>query len=107
MDCGSTYKFPRLFRASFIPHTTLFSGWVGVTAHKDRLYGVKCGKDQNRAKNLSVFATVCRRASIEHVRRILSIYERRPVPLSPQRKIPRGRDDEERLVADIVELTRQ
>ena len=53
-----------------------------------------------------------RRACLEHVRRTLSVSERRACAAlgqhrSTQRKIPRGREDEERLTADIVELARQ
>ena len=53
-----------------------------------------------------------RRACIEHVRRKLSVSERRACAAlgqhrSTQRKVPQGRDDEERLTADIVELARQ
>ena len=53
-----------------------------------------------------------RRACIEHVRGVLSISERRACSAlgqhrSTQRKIPRGREDEERLTADIVALARQ
>src|SRR5829696_7179751 len=53
-----------------------------------------------------------RRVCIEHVRRELGVSERRAcVALgqhrSTQRKVPCGRDDEERLSADIVELARQ
>src|SRR5438094_3678622 len=53
-----------------------------------------------------------RRACIEHVRQALSISERRACAAlgqhrSTQRKMPRGREDEERLTADIVELARQ
>jgi transposase InsO family protein len=49
---------------------------------------------------------------IEHVRRELQISERRACAAlgqhrSTQRKAPQGRDDEERLTADIVELARQ
>src|SRR6186713_1586782 len=49
---------------------------------------------------------------IEHVRRELGVSERRACATlgqhrSTQRKVPRGRDDEERLRADIVELARQ
>src|SRR5205823_8661925 len=53
-----------------------------------------------------------RRACIEHIRGVLSISgrERRACAAlgqhrSTQRKIPRGREDEEQLTADIVELT--
>ena len=53
-----------------------------------------------------------RRACIEHVRGVLSISERRACAAlgqhrSTQRKIPRGRLDEERLTTDIIELARQ
>ena len=53
-----------------------------------------------------------RRACIEHVRRELHVSERRACAAlgqhrSTQRKMPRGRDDEERLTADIIELARQ
>ncbi|HVH79127.1 MAG TPA: IS3 family transposase [Stellaceae bacterium] len=53
-----------------------------------------------------------RRACIEHVRGVLSVSERRACAAlgqhrSRQRKIPRGREDEEQLTADIVELARQ
>lgn len=49
---------------------------------------------------------------IEHVKRELHVCERRACAAlgqhrSTQRKAPRGRDDDERLTADIVELARQ
>jgi hypothetical protein len=49
---------------------------------------------------------------IEHVRRELQVSERRACAVlgqhrSTQRKTPQGRDDEERLIADIVELAKQ
>lgn len=49
---------------------------------------------------------------IEHVRRTLQVSERRACAAlgqhrSTQRKTPHGRDDEQRLTADIVELARQ
>jgi putative transposase len=49
---------------------------------------------------------------IEHVRRELQVSERRACAAlgqhrSTQRKAPHGRDDEQRLTADIVELARQ
>jgi putative transposase len=55
---------------------------------------------------------VRRRVCIEHVRRELRISERRVCRAlgqhrSTQRKRPRGRDDEEQLTADIIELARQ
>ena len=53
-----------------------------------------------------------RRACVEHVVRTLGVSERRACAAlgqhrSTQRKAPRGRDDEERLTADIIELARQ
>src|SRR5829696_6742795 len=53
-----------------------------------------------------------RRACIEHVRGKLRISERRACAAlgqhrSTQRKLPRGRDDEERLTADIIALARR
>ena len=53
-----------------------------------------------------------RRACIEHIRRELSVSERRACAVlgqhrSTQGKPPRGRDDEERLTADIIALARQ
>ncbi len=49
---------------------------------------------------------------IEHVRQTLDVSERRVCRVlgqhrSTQRKVPRGRDDEERLTADIIDLARQ
>ena len=51
-------------------------------------------------------------ACIDHVRSVLPGSERRACAAlgqhhSTQRKVPCGRDDEERLTADIVELARQ
>ena len=53
-----------------------------------------------------------RRACIEQVRAQLYVSERRACAAlgqhrSTQRKVPRGRDDEERLTADIIEFARQ
>jgi putative transposase len=53
-----------------------------------------------------------RRVCIEHVRDKLRVSERRVCRAlgqhrSTQRKLPRGRDDEERLTADLVELARR
>src|SRR5262249_14947785 len=53
-----------------------------------------------------------RRACIEQVRAQLHVSERRACAAlgqhrSTQRKVPRGRADEERLTADIIELARQ
>ena len=53
-----------------------------------------------------------RRACVEHVRRKLRVSERRACAAlgqhrSTQRRMPQGRDDEERLTADIIELARQ
>ncbi|MGN6094714.1 MAG: IS3 family transposase [Bosea sp. (in: a-proteobacteria)] len=53
-----------------------------------------------------------RRACIDHVRLALKVPERRVCRVlgqhrSTQRRIPHGRDDEEQLIADIVELVRR
>src|SRR5262245_12460981 len=53
-----------------------------------------------------------RRACVEQVRAQLHVSERRACPAlgqhrSTQRKLPRGREDEERLTADTIELARQ
>ena len=53
-----------------------------------------------------------RRQCIDHVRGRLGISERRACRVlgqqrSTQRRIPRGRDDEDRLVADMIELARR
>ena len=61
-----------------------------------------------RSRRLSYRRCAC----IEHVRRELRVSERGACAAlgqhrSTQRKMPQGRDDEERLTADIVELARQ
>ncbi|WP_145975780.1 IS3 family transposase [Ruegeria atlantica] len=53
-----------------------------------------------------------RRACISHVRNQLNVSERRACRVlgqhrSTQRRVPQGRADEDRLVADMIELTRQ
>ena len=53
-----------------------------------------------------------RRACIEHVRSQFKVSERRACRVlgqhrSTQRHVPRGRADEERLVADMIKLARQ
>ncbi|MBK3397837.1 IS3 family transposase, partial [Methylobacterium ajmalii] len=53
-----------------------------------------------------------RRACIEHVRTVLTVSERRACRAlgqhrSTQRKLPRGRDDEAALLADLVEVARR
>ncbi|MCX8504429.1 MAG: IS3 family transposase [Beijerinckiaceae bacterium] len=53
-----------------------------------------------------------RRACIDHVRSELKLSERRVCRVlgqhrSTQRRVPVGRDDEERLIADVTELARQ
>src|SRR5215213_6884600 len=68
--------------------------------------------DPRRGRPGKLLGPARRRACIEHVRRVLSVSERRAGAAlgqhrSTQRKAPRGRDDEERLTADIIELARQ
>src|SRR5215204_3355068 len=53
-----------------------------------------------------------RRACVEHIRAVLNISERRACRAlgqhrSTQRKAPRGKEDEEQLTADLIELARQ
>ncbi|WP_102882892.1 MULTISPECIES: IS3 family transposase [Rhodobacterales] len=65
--------------------------------------------EANKGKLLS---PARRRACINHVRNQLNVSERRACRVlgqhrSTQRRIPRGRADEDRLVADMIELTRQ
>src|SRR5215207_4468772 len=51
-------------------------------------------------------------ACVEHIRSVLNISERRACRAlgqhrSTQRKAPRGKEDEEQLTADLIELARQ
>src|SRR4029453_8972963 len=53
-----------------------------------------------------------RPACVDHIGSVLKVSERRPCRAlgqhrSTQRKAPRGRDDEEQLTADLIELARQ
>src|SRR3712207_3019477 len=64
-----------------------------------------------RGRTGKLLSPARRRACVEHVRRPLSASERRACAAlgqhrSTRRKAPRGRDDEERLTADIIELAR-
>src|SRR5215213_1766020 len=68
--------------------------------------------DPERGRLGKLLSPARRRACIEHVRHKLQVSERRACAAlgqhrSTQRKLPRGRDDEERLTADIIELARQ
>jgi HTH-like domain len=72
-----------------------------------RLVRQRHGDDQRR-----FLSPARRRACIEQVRAQLHVSERRACAAlgqhrSTQRKLPRGRDDERRLTADIIELARQ
>ncbi|MEM6900361.1 MAG: IS3 family transposase [Pseudomonadota bacterium] len=65
--------------------------------------------EANKGKLLS---PARRRACIDHVRNQLNVSERRACRVlgqhrSTQRRVPQGRADEDRLVADMIELTRQ
>ncbi len=78
-------------------------GGVGPDAGQDDFGGGGPGKLLSPAR---------RRAAIDHVRRCLNVSERRVCRVlgqhrSTQRRIPTGREDEEQLTADIVELARQ
>ncbi|NOD85543.1 IS3 family transposase [Ruegeria sp. HKCCD6119] len=64
------------------------------------------------AANGKLLSPARRRACINHVRHKLRVSERRACRVlkqhrSTQRKLPKGRADEKRLVADMIELTRQ
>ena len=68
--------------------------------------------DQFRPERAEPLSPSRRRACIDHVQSQLHISERRACRVlrqnrSTQRKAPRGRADEDRLVADMIELTRQ
>src|ERR671912_417573 len=68
--------------------------------------------DPERGRLGKLLSPARRRACIEHVRDKLQVSERRACAAlgqhrSTRRKLPRGRDDEERLTADIVELARR
>src|SRR5687768_1332975 len=68
--------------------------------------------DPQRGRRGKLLSPARRRACIEHVRHKLQVSERRACATlgqhrSTQRKPPRGRDDEEQLTADIVELARR
>src|SRR3954467_6266628 len=68
--------------------------------------------DPERGRLGKLLSPARRRVGIEHVRDKLQVSERRVCRAlgqhrSTQRKRPRGRDDEERLTADTIELARQ
>src|ERR687890_321318 len=68
--------------------------------------------DPKRGRLGKLLSPARRRACVEHVRGELQLPERRVCRAlgqhrSTQRKLPRGRDDEERLTADTIELARQ
>ena len=82
------------------------------SAEKGRL-GSHIGQvDPDRGIKGKLLSPARRRACIDHVRGRLKVSERRVCRVlgqhrSTQRHRPRGRADEERLVADMIELTRQ
>src|SRR5687767_3093219 len=68
--------------------------------------------DPQGGRRGKLLSSARRRACIEHVRVALRVSERRVCRVlgqhrSTQRKPPRGRDDEDQLTADIVELARR
>jgi len=71
------------------------------------------GNENSKLSSVSkLLSPARRRACIEQVRAQLHVSERRACAAfgqhrSTQRKIPRGREDEERLTADIIELAQQ
>ncbi len=65
-----------------------------------------------RPEREALLSPARRRACIDHVRSQLKVSERRACRVlgqhrSTQRRVPQGREDEDRLVADMIELTRQ
>lgn len=68
--------------------------------------------DRFRPERAEPLSPARRRACIDHVRTRFHLSERRACRVlgqhrSTQRKVPHGRADEERLVADMIELARQ
>ena len=59
-----------------------------------------------------LLSPTCRRACVGHIVHVMNVSERRACQAlgqhrSTQRKVPRGRGDEEALTADLIELARQ
>jgi hypothetical protein len=85
----------------------------GLSRAASRRFRSDAGQDDpRRGRKGKLLSPARRRACIDHVRSELKVSERRVCRVlgqhrSTQRRIPRGRDDEERLTADIVELARQ
>ena len=68
--------------------------------------------DLEGGRNGKLLSPSRRRACIDHVRSQMKVSERRVCRVlgqhrSTQRRLPQGRADENRLVADMIELTRQ
>ncbi len=67
---------------------------------------------RRKATRIPHLSPACRRACVDHVRGELGVSEGRACQVlrqhrSTQRKLPQGRADEDRLVADMIELARQ
>ena len=65
-----------------------------------------------RSESAALLSPVRRRACINHVRSLFKVLERQACRVlgqhrCTQRHIPKGRADEDRLVADMIELARQ
>src|SRR5215213_8791823 len=68
--------------------------------------------DPARGRPGKLLSPARRRACVEHIRAVLKVSERRACRAlgqhrSTQRKAPRGKEDEEQLRADLIELARQ
>src|SRR3954453_21945660 len=68
--------------------------------------------DPARGRPGKLLSPARRRACVEHIRSVLKVSERRACRAlgqhrSTQRKTPRGKEDEEQLTADLIELARQ
>ena len=68
--------------------------------------------DPERGRQGKLLSPSRRRHSIDHVRKRLGVLEGRTCRVldqhrSTQRRIPQGRADEDRLVADMIEMARQ
>ena len=71
-----------------------------------------CGQRDERKPRIPHLSPARRRACIGQIKEVMHVSERRACAAlgqhrSTQRKVPRGRDDEERLTADTIEFARQ
>ena len=91
----------------------LSGAWEGERAAAPSGLGPDAGQaDSHGGGTGKLLSPSRRRQCIDHARGRLGISERRACRVlgqhrSTQRRIPRGRDDEDRLVADMIELARR